>query len=122
MSIGQHIKEARLKAGITQAELANKLGIAYQSIGQWERGLRTPKIETLRKIAEVLGMDVNWLMNGQTLEQRDQGMKDYVARRFTEAELNAQMQKAFDSLSVEGKQEAVRSINIIAGNPQYQKK
>lgn len=38
MTIGERIKEFRLKAGLTQSELAEKLGIPYQSIGQWERG------------------------------------------------------------------------------------
>lgn len=67
MSMGQHIKEARLKAGITQAELADKLGIPYQSIGQWERGLRTPKIETLRKIAKALGIHIVELITGESV-------------------------------------------------------
>ena len=57
MTIGERIKEFRLKAGLTQSELAAKLGIPYQSIGQWERGLRSPKIETLQKIAEALGVE-----------------------------------------------------------------
>lgn len=57
MTIGERIKEFRLKAGLTQSELAEKLGIPYQSIGQWERGLRSPKIETLQKIAEALGVE-----------------------------------------------------------------
>ena len=40
--IGKYIKTARIKAGLTQVELAQKLGIPYQSIGQWERGKRKP--------------------------------------------------------------------------------
>lgn len=62
MTIGERIKEFRLKAGLTQSELAEKLGIPYQSIGQWERGLRSPKIETLQKIAEALGVEPWQLM------------------------------------------------------------
>ena len=59
MTTGQCIKAARKKANMTQAELANKLGIPYQSISQWERDLRNPKYDTLKKIAEAL--DVFWL-------------------------------------------------------------
>ena len=58
MTTGQRIKEARKKAGLTQKELAAKLGIAYQTLAQWENDLRNPKRETLQKIASALG--INW--------------------------------------------------------------
>ena len=58
MTIGQRIKEARENAGMTQAELAKKLGIPYQSIGQWERDVRNPKKETLQRIADALGVNI----------------------------------------------------------------
>ncbi len=64
MTTGEKIKAAREKAGFTQAELASKLGIPYQSIGQWERGLRNPKWETLEKIAEALQIPVYELIDG----------------------------------------------------------
>lgn len=64
MTAGEKIKAAREKAGFTQAELARKLGIPYQSIGQWERGLRNPKWETLEKIAEALQIPTYELIDG----------------------------------------------------------
>ena len=64
MTTGEKIKAAREKAGFTQAELASKLGIPYHSIGQWERGLRNPKWETLEKIAEALQIPVYELIDG----------------------------------------------------------
>lgn len=62
MTIGQRIREARIKAGLTQAELAEKLGISYVGVSQWERDIRNPKIETVRKIADALGMKLSELM------------------------------------------------------------
>lgn len=56
MTYGEKIKKARKEAGLTQAELANKCGLAAITIQQYERNLREPKIEALRKIAEALGM------------------------------------------------------------------
>lgn len=64
MTIGERIKAARLKAGITQEELAAKLNITYQSIGQWERGKRTPKPQTLKRIADALGVPVSEFASG----------------------------------------------------------
>lgn len=61
MEIGQSIQEARKKAKLTQKELAEKVGIATITIQQYERGVRTPKIETLQKIAQALNIDVGVL-------------------------------------------------------------
>lgn len=58
MTIGQRIKAARKKAGMTQKELAEKLGIPYQSIGQWENDQRNPKLETLQRISNALGIHI----------------------------------------------------------------
>lgn len=56
--IGIGIKNARLTVGITQAELARRLGVTPQAISQYERGEKKPKIETTKKIADALG--VSW--------------------------------------------------------------
>ena len=61
MEIGQSIQEARKKAKLTQKELAEKVGIATITIQQYERGVRTPKIETIQKIAQALNIDVGVL-------------------------------------------------------------
>lgn len=57
MTTGQRIKAARKNAKMTQAELAEKLGIPYQSVSQWERDTRNPKYETLKKIADAIGVE-----------------------------------------------------------------
>lgn len=67
MTTGARIKAARKAAGMTQAELANRLGIPYQSIGQWENDLRNPKLETLQKIASALGVPVVNLLSDDYL-------------------------------------------------------
>ena len=56
--IGIEIKNVRLAIGITQAELARRLGVTPQAISQYERGEKKPKIETIKKIANALG--VSW--------------------------------------------------------------
>lgn len=86
MGIGDRIKEARAQKKLTQSELADILKVPYQSIGQWERSARNPKLGTLQKIADALDVDINWLIHGKTLKQRDQAMKDYVTQRFKSIE------------------------------------
>lgn len=54
---GDKIREARVKAGLTQKDVADCLGVTYQSFAQYERGTRNPKISTLKKISEAIGVD-----------------------------------------------------------------
>lgn len=56
ITTGDVIRAARKNAGMTQAELAEKLGISYVGVSQWKNDLRKPKIETLRKIAKALNI------------------------------------------------------------------
>lgn len=62
MSIGENIRRMRIEKNMTQKELGDKLGgISQQQIGRWETGKANPKIETLIKIASILGVPVSYL-------------------------------------------------------------
>ena len=51
---GNFIKERRQKMGLTQEEVAKKLGISQVAYGRYELGLREPKFELLLAVSEVL--------------------------------------------------------------------
>lgn len=53
------IAQARLSRGWTQTQLADAVGASQQQINAWETGVRKPKMQTLMKLAEALGID--WL-------------------------------------------------------------
>lgn len=57
------ITSARITSGLTQAQLAERVGVAPQQIGAWERGERKPKIDALMRIAHALGCDVSVLLS-----------------------------------------------------------
>lgn len=57
MTTGQLIKKARKKAGMTQKQLAEKLGISYVNISQLENDQRTPKYKTVLSMAAALGVE-----------------------------------------------------------------
>lgn len=95
LSFGQRIKAAREQAGITQVELGEKVGVSGVAIMRYEKGTRQPRLEQFQRIASVLSVDVNWLMHGQTLEERDQVWKDQVARRFEEATSHQKQRSPF---------------------------
>lgn len=59
-SIGNKIATARKKANLSQAELAQQVSISSQAVGKWERGESMPDIMTLNRLAEILGVDLNY--------------------------------------------------------------
>lgn len=59
---GELIKTARKNKGLTQKQLAEKTGLAIVTIQQYERNLRQPRIENIKKIAEVLDVSPAYLM------------------------------------------------------------
>lgn len=62
MNFGDKLKEERKKKGISQKELGQKLGVSQAMIAQYEKGDRTPKIETIKKIAKALEVEAIVLM------------------------------------------------------------
>ncbi|MHC1776561.1 MAG: pentapeptide repeat-containing protein [Lentimicrobium sp.] len=58
--IGNKIAGARKKINVSQAQLAERLFISPQAIGKWERGESMPDIITLNRLAEILGVDLNY--------------------------------------------------------------
>lgn len=65
MSYGKKIKEARKSAGLTQQQLADRLGVSFVNISQYENDKRNPKYETLKKIANALGISIYELLDMQ---------------------------------------------------------
>jgi uncharacterized protein YjbI with pentapeptide repeats len=59
-SIGSKIAKARKKINLSQAELAQQVAISPQAVGKWERGESMPDISTLNRLAEILGVDLNY--------------------------------------------------------------
>ena len=53
------IKEFRIALGMTQSELAAKMGVSQATIGMWETGDRMPRASKLQKLAEILGCTVS---------------------------------------------------------------
>jgi len=69
MTVGEKILASRKKHGWTQAQLAEKSGVAAISIHQYETGKRKPQIKQLRKIAEVLEIELFDLLPDDLKEQ-----------------------------------------------------
>lgn len=62
MTTGERIQKARKENGLTQKQLAEKIGSAVGTIQQYELGKRRPKPEQMQRIAEVLGTSTEELL------------------------------------------------------------
>ena len=47
-NIGKYIKKLRKENNLSQEKLADKLGVTYQAVSKWERGLNLPDMTTLK--------------------------------------------------------------------------
>ena len=59
-----NLKKLRLQAGLTQGELAHKLGTSQSRIGMYESGQRQPNFEMLDKLADFFKTHMNYLITG----------------------------------------------------------
>ncbi len=65
--VSERIMLARKNKGMTQMELANALGISYQAVSNWERGISMPDISNLGPLAEVLGVTVDEILSDKKI-------------------------------------------------------
>ena len=64
MDFSTRVKALREDAGLTQAQLAEGLGLTNRAIGAWESGRSKPRLDKLTRLAEILGTTPDYLMNG----------------------------------------------------------
>lgn len=62
LNVGENIRRLRRGADMTQEQLADKLGVAYQSVSRWENGTTYPDMEFLPVLAGIFGVTVDELI------------------------------------------------------------
>ena len=62
-TLGKQIAQLRRGKGVTQEELANHVGVSTQAVSKWENGVIYPSAENMRKLAELMKVDVNSLLS-----------------------------------------------------------
>jgi repressor LexA len=68
MRVNEKIRQLREKLGITQKELAQKVGVDQTTISYYEAGKRSITVDMLQKIADALGVDVRYFFEDQEVE------------------------------------------------------
>lgn len=73
--IGRFISQCRKEKGLTQASLAEMLGITDRAISKWERGLSMPDSSIMLTLCEILGINVNELLTGERITMENYNKK-----------------------------------------------
>ena len=68
-SMGDMISTLRKEKGMTQKDLADRLNITDKAVSKWERNLAFPDTATIPKLAEMLGISVEELMNAKSIPE-----------------------------------------------------
>ena len=61
MTLREKLIVSRNKAGLSQMELAERLGVSRQAVSRWESGDTTPTMDKLKALAKLYGVSLDWL-------------------------------------------------------------
>ena len=101
MNLGQRITDRRRKLQITQQDLAQALNLTPQHISAIEKGKKIPSLDLTTKIAEQLGVSIDYLVSG-----KEGTVKDTISAIRADDRINPKIKKSLISLV-----EELRTIN-----------
>lgn len=118
MKFNERLRAIRKEKGLTQAELADKAGIAVNSVRLYEAGARLPKLDTIARMAVAMGLTANDLMAGQWGKFDGIFLSD---EEFQQDDREAQLIYHFRALNDDGQSVAVDRVEELAQIPKYQR-
>lgn len=129
VKIGERIRALRLDAGMTQEELAQRIGLKKQNISRYENSRVEPNIRTAKRIAEALGVSLEEMAVGVTVSETPissvleqfssaailtEDEQELLAKYQQLTELNkGRVLQQIDTLIESQKQSEAKSINFV---------
>lgn len=101
-------KELRLASGLSQDEMAKKLGVSRSTIGMYETGARKPDSDMLEKIADMFNLDIDYLL-GRT--QKTTILPETVGKYYINEETAQIAQQIYDDPELHALFDAARDLN-----------
>ena len=105
MSLGENIRKYRKNIGLTQVELAKKMGVIQSNVHRWENNLVTPSLDTIKKLAKILNISVDGLLFSA---------QDKKKLRITDKELLERV-KDIENLNDEDRRALIHLIDAFKG-------
>ena len=75
IKIGKYIAGKRKSLGMTQKQLAEKLGMSDKSVSKWERGVCLPDVSVYKELCSILGISLNEFLAGEDIVQENISQK-----------------------------------------------
>ncbi len=76
MTFADRLKKARTEKGLSKGDLSKQIGVHYAQIGRYEEKGARPSAEVLGKLANVLGVTTDYLMNGTSADMAEESLTD----------------------------------------------
>ena len=76
IKIGEFISSQRKMKNLTQAALAEKLGITDRAVSKWERGKGLPDVSLMLDLCEIFGITINELLSGEEISMENSNQKN----------------------------------------------
>lgn len=73
MEFGQRLQQLRKTKGLSQEELADRVGVSRQAVSKWESGQTAPDLERLLALSEQLNASTDYLLKGIDPSPQEQG-------------------------------------------------
>ena len=71
MKLNEKLFQCRKRCGLSQEELAERLGVSRQAVSKWELGTPLPELDKLRLLAKEFGVSADWLLDDTLDEPRE---------------------------------------------------
>ena len=100
VKIGRLLQELRKEKGLTQEQLAERMGVARRTVSRWETGSNMPDLDILMELADLYTVDLREILSGERKSERmDREMKETVLQvadysRYDMAGFNEEHKKA----------------------------
>jgi len=108
------LKEARQLRGLTQIELADRMGVVGSTISGYEIGRSEPDIAQLSQLMQILGVDANYLLQDE--------MAAYTSVSSSVLSIDeAELIQLYRAMNPAGQSAVMSTVRIMSGNPDMQK-
>ncbi len=128
MTFGEKVKAAREKMGLSQSALAKRMHISQQAVAKYEKIVEQPKLSTVRKIANALGVTISELVTdwssfspGELFEDLSENEVDYAAIDPRQAVNDNRIVNHFHNLNPAGQEKAIAYTADLTKIPEYRK-
>lgn len=129
MTFGEKLKITREKCNLSQRQVGERLGVTQQTIAQYEKTIDQPKMSTVRKLADALGVSISELVIDWELFSPSEVWDDMNDRESDYDNINPRqiiydnrIINNFHTLNEIGQGKAIEQVELLTKIPEYQKK